>query len=189
MILCSSSIRPCFERQTGSVGAGGASDEVGAGAIGPHLQLLHGGGAEGVAGDNQHPGALAFQVGGDLAQRRGLAGPVHADEQHHIGFGTRERGKDPLTRAQLLTDGVGQRLADVIVVDVLPERLCGEPRRDPGGRVRTEVGLDQHLFQFVELGLIQRRLGDEHLGDLLAHLFRRPGEAFGEPREPAAFWV
>jgi intracellular septation protein A len=40
----------------------------------------------------------------------------------------------------------------------------------------------------IALGLIvERRLGHEDLGDLVAHLFRRLGEAFLEALEPAAF--
>ena len=50
-------------------------------AAGPDLQLLGGGGAEGVAGREQHLLAVAGELGGQLADGRGLAAAVDADDE------------------------------------------------------------------------------------------------------------
>ena len=76
---------PLFNR----VGIDRPAHEAGSRPVGPDLELFDGGGAEGVAGDDHHLGALGREVGGDLAQRRGLARAIDADEQHHIGPGPR----------------------------------------------------------------------------------------------------
>ena len=52
--------------------------------LGPHLELLDRGGAEGVPGPEQHrEPELLREVPGDLADRRGLAGAVDAHDQDH----------------------------------------------------------------------------------------------------------
>ncbi len=50
-------------------------------ALGPHLELLDGGGAEGVAGGEHHAAALAGAAPRQLADGGGLARAVHADHQ------------------------------------------------------------------------------------------------------------
>ena len=52
-----------IEHHRAGVGAGLLRGEGGAGALGPHLQLLDRGGAEGVAGGQQHAQALAGHSG------------------------------------------------------------------------------------------------------------------------------
>ena len=54
--------------------------------LAPHLQLLHRGGAEGVAGGQHHVLAFRLEATGQLADGGGLADPVHAHHQDHIGF-------------------------------------------------------------------------------------------------------
>ena len=56
-------------------------------ALAPDLQLLGGRGAEGVARGQQHALALAAQLGGQLADGRGLAAAVDPDDQQDEGAG------------------------------------------------------------------------------------------------------
>ncbi len=64
------------------VGAAVALDHGNAGAPAPDVQLLDGGGAEGVCAADHHVLARMGLGARDLADRRGLAGAVDADEQH-----------------------------------------------------------------------------------------------------------
>ena len=52
-------------------------------ALGPHVELLDGGGAERVAGGEQHLLAVGGELGGELADGRRLAAAVDADDQKH----------------------------------------------------------------------------------------------------------
>ena len=64
------------------VGAAVALDDGNTGALAPHIELLDGGGAEGI-GRADHDIFTAGSHGTrDLADRRGLAGTVNADKQH-----------------------------------------------------------------------------------------------------------
>ena len=66
------------------VAALGAPHEVGAGPLGPRLELLGGGGAERVPRRHDHAAALVGLSLADLADGGGLAHAVHADEQPHV---------------------------------------------------------------------------------------------------------
>ena len=59
---------------------------VGACPLPPILELLDGGGAEGVRGGEEDLLALVTEERGQLRDARGLARAVHADHQHHQGF-------------------------------------------------------------------------------------------------------
>ncbi len=52
----------------------------------PGLQLVGGGGAEGVRGAQHHAAAVGDQDAGQLADGGGLAGAVDADDQQHRGL-------------------------------------------------------------------------------------------------------
>src|SRR5665213_3082991 len=62
----------------------GPAHDVGAGPLGPQTELLAGRGPEGVAGGQEHRGAVPGQPCGHLAHRGGLADPVDSDEQPHV---------------------------------------------------------------------------------------------------------
>ncbi|MNN93142.1 hypothetical protein D3C81_2115330 [compost metagenome] len=55
-------------------------------ALAPHLQLLDGGGAEGVAGGEHDLLAILLQLLRQLADGGGLAHAVHADHEDHVGL-------------------------------------------------------------------------------------------------------
>ena len=66
------------------VAALGAAHEVGAGPLGPGLELLGGRGAERVAGGHHDRAALVGLALADLADGGRLAHAVDADEQPHV---------------------------------------------------------------------------------------------------------
>ncbi len=79
------------------------------------LQLLDGGGAEGVAGGEHHGFALAAEALGELADGGGLAGAVDADEEDDLlvcACQTIASGR--ATGDEDAFDLVGQNLADFV---------------------------------------------------------------------------
>ncbi len=165
---------------------------MGAGALGPDLQLFAGGGAEGVGGDDHHLRPLARQVGGDLAQGRRLARAVDPDEQDDEGLYPARHAVRPqrvegrLTVDQFGGHGLGQGLLDLPLVGALAEAQVAEALDDPVGRSRAEIALQQMFFQSLQR-LLAEGLLDEGGDHLVGHLFRRPGQAVAQPLEPAFF--
>src|SRR5205085_9173004 len=125
-----------------------AADEAGAGAPGPDLELLLGGGAEGVGGADRHRSPVLAELLRELADRRRLAGPVHADDEDDRGPMVEvERRRLPEQRRRLL------RERRVEVGQVLP-RL--EAAHELGGRPYTDVGEDQRLLEPLPRRLVGR---------------------------------
>jgi hypothetical protein len=71
-------------------------------------------------------------------------------------------------------DGLGQRFLDLTLIGPGAEAQLAEALDDPVGRGRTQIALQQMLFQLVESGLAERLL-DEGGDDLLGHLLRGAG--------------
>ena len=63
------------------------ADQLDLGALGPDLQLLGGGGAEGIGGAEEDLLPLLLQLVGQLADRRRLADAVDADHQNDRRLG------------------------------------------------------------------------------------------------------
>ena len=68
-----------------------AGDDRCADPLAPDLELLDGGGPEGVAGGEHHRQALLAEFLGKLADGGGLAGAVHAHHEDHEGLLRRGR--------------------------------------------------------------------------------------------------
>ena len=159
----------------GRVGAVLAADEARAGTPGPDLELLLGGGAEGVGGAEGHLAAVLAQLLGELADRRRLAGAVDADdEDHRRALSDLERGRRPKERRDLL----GQR--GVEVGEVLPGL---ETPDELGRRANADVRAEQRFLEPLPGGRIRRIEGDRSqlLGQRTAGARQRVAEAAGEP--------
>ena len=174
------------EGQAGGVGAVAAALEGRPGALGPDFQLFAGCGAEGVAGDDHHLRPLTGQVGGDLAQGRGLARAVDPDEQGDERSRAAQRFVAGLVVDEFRSHGLRQRLLDLTLIGARAEAQLAEAGHDPVCGRGPEIALQQMLFQPLERGLGQRFL-DEGRDDLFGHLLRGAGEALGQAREPALF--
>ena len=147
--------------------------------VGPDLELIDGRGAERVGGADERLLAVEPQAVGELADRGGLAGAVHADDQHDARAlsGPRERR-------------LGSRRRSPAVRSVSRARRLS-PRRDAArtpssrraGRRQAHVGAEQQLFERLDrvdvdaVGLALGRIGAPH--DLVEAL-RQP---FGGARE------
>ncbi len=107
----------------------------------PHLQLLHRGGAEGIAGGQHHRLALVLEAARQFADGGGLPRAVDAHHQDHPRLARRGRGLRALTALQGLLQfllelgaegrGVGQLLTPDPAGDVID---------DAGGGVHPHVG-------------------------------------------------
>src|SRR5206468_12438542 len=69
------------ERHSGGIRTGDGTDELRAGALGPHPQLIDRAGAEGVARRYGDALPLTAELRGELADEGRLAGAVHADDE------------------------------------------------------------------------------------------------------------
>ena len=99
------------ERDGRRVGAARAADELGAGALGPDLELLLRRGAERVRGADEDAPAVLRELARELADRRRLAGAVDADDEDDGGPPRGGRKRRRLAEERL--DLVGERVAEV----------------------------------------------------------------------------
>ena len=169
-----------FDRVVGDsswVAAALGADEVRLRAVGPDLELLLGGGAEGVRGGDDHRAAVLVQVVRELPDRRRLARAVDADDEEH---------------ARLLTNGERARLAehgrsllDECLGQISDLAAGLEPRDELGGGRHADVGGDQRLLEPLP-GLVVGGIeggGGELVGERAAALAR--ANPAGARRSPA----
>ena len=88
-----------------------APDEVGAGTLGPDLELLLGRGPERVRRTHEHGSSVLGELARELADRRRLSGAVHPDDEND-GRTVRGRRKDGSVSEERL-DLVRERVAEV----------------------------------------------------------------------------
>ena len=157
------------EDHRGRVSPLAAKVNVTADAPRPHVQLLPGGGAEGVARDEQHLATLGHVARGELPKGGGLAHAVHPDHQEYVRWGLDREGGGGAALAGRL-EHVERR-----VVDDGPDRVgvCHlgaiEHPRDAVeeflGGLGPDVGREQHLLDVIlevvgDLGLAADELGE-----------------------------
>ena len=123
----------------GGIAAGRGADEVGSGPLGPDLELLLGGGPEGVAGADEDAAAVLPQLLRELAHGRRLAGAVDADDEDHGRLGAEsDRGRG----AEQLLDLLGERLAEV--ADLAASL---EAPHDLGRGADADVAVDERFLE------------------------------------------
>ncbi len=126
------------------IGAVLRPDDVDAGPTRPDLELLDGCGAECVGrADERLPPFLPEQVR-EFADRGGLAGPVHADDQGHDGSAG---GGRPMIDAR-------EHVPDLLFHQISKAFAAASPaldgRDDPLGRRHADVGGNQHFLEGLE---------------------------------------
>jgi len=135
------------------VGAGVAGNDVEFEALRPGLELLDGGGAEGVAGGDEHGLALPLERPGELRGRGRFARAVDADHHDHGGRAVGAFLERGLTGAAAEHAGehggadLGRALA--LELRVLAVGLL-DLLQDLVGRLDAEVGGDERLLELVE---------------------------------------
>src|ERR687887_1909402 len=166
-----------FVRDRGGVGAALRADEVGAGAVGPDLELLLSRGAEGVRRADDDRAAVLGQAEGELPDRRRLAGAVDADDEEDGGVrGDVEAARLAEEAGDLVREGRTQILDVAAGFEPLDE-LRGGANPDVGGDERLLEPLPGRLVAGVEGG--RRELFGERAA-ALAERLAQPSE------EPAA---
>ncbi len=148
--------------------------------------MLDRGGAERVAGDEQEFLAFAAEFGGELADRRRLAGAVHADDENDEGLLLRidlERLGD---RRQNPFDLGRENGLHLIDIDILVIAALADFVANPQCRGNAEIGADQHVFELIERRRIELAFGED-LGEAAADRLRRARQAVAEARPPALF--
>ena len=163
------------EGQRGGIAILRPGDHRTAGPLAPDFQLLHGGGAEGIAGGQHHLLLLVAELFGQLADGRGLAGAVHADHQHDMRLQRRVDGQRQRHGRQNFRDILGESLPHLLRRHFLFEAFAGQV----GGQLRrclhAEIGLDQQVFQLLQRGIVQLALGEQP-DDAAAQLRRGAGQ-------------
>ena len=116
--------------------------------LGPDLQLVGGGGPEGIRRAEEDPLALLLQPGGQLADGGGLAHAVDADEQHHRRGMAQLQGGVP--HLELFRHDVPQGvLYGVLRAQALGVRSVLQLPDDVGGGLCPHIREDQRVGQIV----------------------------------------
>jgi truncated hemoglobin YjbI len=106
------------------------ADEVGLRALRPDLELLLGGGPEGVRGSEEHRAVVLAQLLRQLADRRRLAGAVDADDEDDMRLPRGVERQGLCHGRQDRGDLLGQRRADLAFVHLALEAPLGERARE-----------------------------------------------------------
>jgi hypothetical protein len=157
-----------FERNAGGVRTLRRSDERCVRAIGPHFELFDRRGAEGVGGADDHLGAGIGEIVGELADRRGFARTVDADDEHDARLHAIGEIEMRFARLQNARDFHRKRFARFLLAVFFAEALIGKGVRNARCGRGAHVGGDQHLFEFGDVGGVELFLGEDR------------GEAVGE---------
>ncbi len=147
------------EQHGAGIGALVLADDVHPSAVCPDLQLIGGGGAEGIRRAQQHLLALPFQPVGQLADGRGLAHAVDADHKHHGGGVLHVQGR--IAHVQAFAQNIPQGALDLIAghIHLLIGSLLQLLHRVLG-QLHAHVGQDKGFLQIVVKVVVQRVPGD-----------------------------
>ena len=156
-----------------------AGDDVHACALTPHLELLDGGGAEGVGTSYEAGLALVASTSGELAHRGGLAGAVDAhkeDARGHVLEGV------AIGRSELLGKALGQGVTQLVCAgEVLARRLLAQVVGHAHGKLAAHVAHHERVLEVLPEVLVDLPTHVEDLVDGLA----RAREAAFQPVEEA----
>ena len=147
----------CVKQHGAGVRALVLPDDLASGPLCPDLQLVGGGGAEGIGGAQHHPFALLFQAGGDLSDGGGLAHTVDADEDADAGL--RVQLHCGVSHLHLRHQDLPQALPDgLLALQMLFTNLGAQLLHGVRGSVHAKICHDEGLLQLLEEGLV--RLGE-----------------------------
>ena len=154
-------------------------DHFRAGALSPNFELLDGGGAKGIGGAHQNVLALRAKHLCQLADSRGLAGPVYSHDEDDFGravdFLNRLRVGRGQNRQQFLFQ---QALQFVDVLDLLAVGLLAQLLEDLVRGGCTQVGANQGRFQVVESVAVDFLVEGNRVFDALGQVLARARDGF-----------
>ena len=139
-----------IEDDRAGVGSLGPAHDLGAGALGPHGQLLGRRGAERVPRRQQHRLTGRGLAPGQLPDRRRLPHPVDTDEEPDVGVirSPVEAQRPRPDGVEELADGRPQGLEQVVPpADLLGQHLGPQLVQEHAGRADADVGPDQRFFE------------------------------------------
>src|SRR6187402_153385 len=148
-------------------------DDMNAGALGPHLKLLDGRGAEGICRAEKSGAMLRTKVRCELARGCGLTRTVHTD--HHDDFGGRCRTRRRrLHRVQNLQELKLQETFEFrAAVDAFAQRTLAQGSDDLLRCVYADIRGDENGFQLVEgCGVYLARQGKDGVDAAVERLAR-----------------
>ena len=150
------------ECDRGRIGVLALGDDRDVVALAPDLQLLHGGGAEGVAGGQHQAVAVLLEAARQLADGGGLADAIDADGEQHerllIGINRQRLGDRFQDCAQLDAQGLQQlsRVGEFARLEAFTD--IGH---DFGADPHADIGTDQRRLQLIEQVGVEFRVARE----------------------------
>ena len=153
-------------------------DQLGARPLRPDVELLDGGGAEGIAGDEQHLLSRRGVTRRELPDRRRLADAVHPDDHDHV----RRRERARRGRRQRRQHRRREPVADRLLVRLATHGI-EELRRRPD----ADVGADERRLQLLD-GRGIERASAEDAGDAGEDAVARLGETASPAVERGLLW-
>ena len=135
----------------GRIGTGVLGHHGNVVALAPYLQLLYGGGPEGIASGQHHALAFGFEAAGQFADGGGLADPVHADHQDYVGLFAAVDLHGLVHRDQQLAQFILQGFVECVGVHQLfAAHLVGEGLDDYIGGFHAYIRHQQLGFDFFK---------------------------------------
>ena len=177
-----------LEGDAGRVAALGAADDVDADPLAPGGQLLDGRGAERVGRAEHDAAVLGDQDPGDLADRGGLAGAVHADHEDDAGLRRRRRvDLEPAVHRRV--DQGEQLLAEhrpgVAAVVALDPQPGAQAARPAPGSGPTPTSAVSRVSSIVLPGVLVEPVAREQGEQAAAEPALRAGQPLPQPDQPA----
>ena len=156
-------------------------------AFAPFLQLLAGGGAEGVARRQNHRFALRLEIFGELADGGGFARAVDARQHNHKRRAVFGDGERLFQRFEQVVHRVFQGLAQFVAVfEPFERHAVAHFAHQLLGGFNAHVAGEQHGFQlFVQVFVYLPAA--EHACQRFGHVVARFGQALLQTACPAEF--
>ncbi len=126
-------------------------DDIDADSLAPGVELLDGGGAESVAGDQQYLFAIVAVLGGQFTDGGCLADAVDAEKDYHPGARRKPRALGRGDCAAQHLDHGGLQLGRHVLAEIfaVARRLTAQRPHQLFRGFDADIGGDQALFHLV----------------------------------------
>ena len=161
-------------------------DDGDAHPLAPHLELLDGGGPEGVCSGEHNLVTPGLEIVCDLPDRRGLPRAVHADDHDRVEAVLRDlQGRLALleNEVDVVPHDFPQDIGAAEIGSLRDHFHLVDQFRSKG---RPHVGRDEHFLQLLEEVPVDLLLAEEHLVDIAHEALLGLAEPFLQPLEEGA---
>ncbi len=152
---------PCIIGKARCIGPELARNNRGTGALAPDMELFDGGSAESIACRKHDLEAASGQFCGKLADGRGLAGAIDADNQNDMRLVREIKLQRLCDRPKHLFDFRAHDVAHFFASHVLAITTGRQRIGHTHGRFKAEIGLNEHVFKILQRVLIELALGED----------------------------